>query len=77
MRIRSILTSVTLTAAMLISGTGTAAAAQSHRLSNGRCLISNLVSHIHALAILDVLSPDQGSQPVDPCAVIVDSGSLQ
>ncbi|MBT2676802.1 hypothetical protein J7E95_39675 [Streptomyces sp. ISL-14] len=81
MRIRSILTAATLTTAILIGGTGTAAA-QAQPLPNGRCLVDNLLNNLlnnfNIISdIQDIQSPGQELQPADPCDAIEGVGRLQ
>lgn len=75
MRIRSILAALTLTAAILIGGTGTAAA-QSQPLPNGRCLVDNALDSVDLLDLVAaVVLPDREIHYVDPCTV-ADNGQV-
>ncbi|MBT2418481.1 hypothetical protein J7F01_36095 [Streptomyces sp. ISL-22] len=76
MRMRSVLAAVTLTAAILIGGTGTAAA-QSQPLTNGRCLVDKLLNNAVIGFLLPLSSRDPQLEAVDPCNTIVNNGSLQ
>jgi uncharacterized membrane protein len=73
MRTRSILAALTLTAAILIGGTGTAAA-QAQPLPNGRCLVDNLLDRI---PILSNVVNGSTQATADPCDTIANnSGQL-
>lgn len=73
MRIRPILTAVTLTTAILIGGTGTAAA-QSQPLPNGACLLDNVVdSLLPGIGVsVIIINPEDA----DPCDTIADNGQV-